>query len=290
MALAAAAVAALLRPGAGEARALRRGAAAQPTSRDLAVANDLAKLSENGAASRGFASIAADMAAKMPTSAPPAAPVAAAPPNKAMGPCRAFRATLQCDPSGPRDQQADKACSDNVHDGESGFCDCGGEFHVAAVGCDHSPFNCDLMCLKYAVVMGAPAMYQGKTLMPMEATETLEVLERNEHELNEYEKRVHPLPIKDSTKEVLQAASAHIDGMLDEINRKGEIAVTDVERVVRATDEAQQSAFDKVKEMRGGDKPMYESLDEVGRTAEMEGRRLQEIVAKTFPHGWDMTR
>jgi len=70
--------------------------------------------------------------------------------------CTAWRKTLSCNPSGPRDMEYDKSCTQVVNSGESGFCECGNFAQFAAVDCNHRPFTCETMCLKFAVVTGKP--------------------------------------------------------------------------------------------------------------------------------------
>merc|ERR1719161_1096184 len=62
--------------------------------------------------------------------------------------CMRWRKTLNCAPSGPRDPLGDKDCSVTITGTESGFCECEGYVHVAAVPCGHRPINCDMECEK----------------------------------------------------------------------------------------------------------------------------------------------
>merc|ERR1719482_2194440 len=90
------------------------------------------------------------------------------------GACTAFRRTLQCDPSGPRAPLQDKGCAQIVNADESGFCECGDYAQFAAVNCDHRPFTCEVMCLKFAVVTGKQAVYRNQALDPAAARTMLE--------------------------------------------------------------------------------------------------------------------
>lgn len=72
-------------------------------------------------------------------------------PRRGTGACVAFRRTLKCNPSGIRDMKNDKGCQQVVNSDESGFCECGNYAQFAAVDCDHRPFTCEIMCLKFAM-------------------------------------------------------------------------------------------------------------------------------------------
>jgi len=89
--------------------------------------------------------------------------------TRGTGGCTAFRKTLQCNPSGPRDPMKDKGCQEVIDAHESGFCECGGYAQFAAVDCDHRPFTCEVMCVKFAVVTGKPAFYRNQRLDPAQA-------------------------------------------------------------------------------------------------------------------------
>lgn len=60
--------------------------------------------------------------------------------------CVGWRKTLTCVPSGPRDPLQDKDCQTIVGSEESGFCECEGYVHTAAVPCGHDPVNCTKEC------------------------------------------------------------------------------------------------------------------------------------------------
>lgn len=89
--------------------------------------------------------------------------------KRGSGKCTAFRRTLECNPSGPREPQQDKGCAYVVTSGESGYCECGDYAQFAAVSCDHRPFTCDVMCLKFAVVTKRQAYFHGLKLGPVAA-------------------------------------------------------------------------------------------------------------------------
>lgn len=60
--------------------------------------------------------------------------------------CVAFRRTTTCVPSGPRDPLQDKDCLSLVTSQESGFCECEGMVHTAAVPCGHETIDCTKEC------------------------------------------------------------------------------------------------------------------------------------------------
>jgi len=90
-------------------------------------------------------------------------------PERGAGGCAGFRRTLKCDPSGIRSPTQDKGCEDVVQAQESGFCECGDYAQFAAVDCDHRPFTCEVMCVKYAVVTKKQAIWKGAKLTPEQA-------------------------------------------------------------------------------------------------------------------------
>jgi len=62
--------------------------------------------------------------------------------------CVAWRKTLNCDPSGPRDNANDKGCDVVISGMESGFCECANYVQTGAVICGHAPINCATECSK----------------------------------------------------------------------------------------------------------------------------------------------
>merc|ERR1719482_1687958 len=60
--------------------------------------------------------------------------------------CVSWRKTLTCTPSGPRDPLRDKDCLTVIPSEESGYCECEGYVHTAAVPCGHDPVNCTQEC------------------------------------------------------------------------------------------------------------------------------------------------
>lgn len=82
-----------------------------------------------------------------PSSKAPMTPDAAAPWDAHAGlRCVGWRTTLTCSPSGPRDPMQDKDCFTIIAAQESGFCECEGYVHTAAVPCGHTPVNCTQEC------------------------------------------------------------------------------------------------------------------------------------------------
>jgi len=63
-------------------------------------------------------------------------------------PCVAWRRTLNCHPSGPRDQKGDRACDVFIPTDESGYCECADGSFTAAATCSHKAFTCDNACGK----------------------------------------------------------------------------------------------------------------------------------------------
>merc|ERR1719183_3399641 len=121
----------------------------------------------------------------------------AADPKRGSGGCTAWRRTLQCNPSGTRDPLKDKGCDEVIKADESGFCECGEYAQFAAVDCNHRPFTCESMCVKFAVLTGKPAVYRNQQLNPMQAKivldnvmwanqTDLEAMRMMEKELKEY--------------------------------------------------------------------------------------------------------
>jgi hypothetical protein len=97
-------------------------------------------------------------------------------PQRGTGGCTAWRATLQCNPSGVRDTLQDKDCDQVIGAQQSGFCECGQYAQFAAVGCNHRPFTCETMCLKFAVISHKQAYYKGRALTPEQANSTIRYL------------------------------------------------------------------------------------------------------------------
>lgn len=104
--------------------------------------------------------------------------------TRGTGACTAWRSTLQCNPSGPRDPTQDKSCQQVITAEESGFCECGGFVQFATVDCQHRPFTCEVMCLKFAVISGKQAIFRNQNLSPVQAKALLDqVMWKNQTDL-----------------------------------------------------------------------------------------------------------
>jgi len=97
-------------------------------------------------------------------------------PKRGTGGCTAWRSTLKCNPSGIRDPLNDKTCEQVIGVDQSGFCECGGYAQFAAVDCNHRPFTCETMCLKFALLSHKQAYYKGQPLTPQQADSTMKYL------------------------------------------------------------------------------------------------------------------
>jgi len=62
--------------------------------------------------------------------------------------CVKWRRTLNCEPTGPRDQLQDLPCDATIEADVSGFCECESMQLTKAVGCGHTPFTCAEECAK----------------------------------------------------------------------------------------------------------------------------------------------
>lgn len=190
----------------------------------------------------------------------------------------AWRRTLECDPSGVRHPEADKGCSDTVADGESGFCECGG-FAQQAVGCEHQPFTCDFICLKYAVAVGVTATYKGQQYSPDQAAQMLAHLTANPHELDDFQRRLSPTPMKESAKAIMQDKTSEINAIAASISAKGQEAVKNVEQAIYAGEVAKRESKIKAQNMLFPEgKPIWQALEEAGRDAEQQGKQIQAEV------------
>lgn len=209
-------------------------------------------------------------------------PQVVVPPPGSMG-CIGWRQTANCDPTGPRDPKEDKKCDAKITHSFSGFCECGGGYHVASVSCGHPTFSCDYMCLKYAVMMGAAPVYLGAKMTNDEAKKMLDVLDTNPHALDDYQRARVPLPFNEYSKNMMKEYDAMFENMLKDLRAKGEVAVHDVESSVGATVEAQKKAYAEAAELRTpGGQPLWKVLAITGKTAENAGKEIQEEVANVF--------
>jgi len=142
------------------------------------------------------------------------------------GGCVGFRRTLQCNPSGVRDPTQDKSCEAVVNADESGFCECGGFAQFAAVDCEHRPFTCEVMCLKYAVVAGKQAVFRNVPLSPAQAQSTLDqVMWQNQTDL-------------EAMKIMMDKMSASMDRAMLRTNQEANIARASMKKYLDMMKEA----------------------------------------------------
>lgn len=192
------------------------------------------------------------------------------------GTCTAWRSTLKCNPSGIRDPEKDKGCTEVIGAYESGFCECGNYAQFAAVDCHHRPFTCEVMCLKFAVIMGKPATYRGTTLSHPAAKQLLDkVMWANQTDL-----------------EAMRAMSAEVKAFmtdaLQKTNQKAALARESMEKfmtMMRAAREKDANAaaqeMENYRQMLK-DKPWLK-IWKSGQKMIDAGQAIQEKVRETLP-------
>lgn len=162
--------------------------------------------------------------------------------------CKAWRRTLNCDPSGPRDFHGDKNCTAIVPEGESGFCECEGYVQTAAAPCNHRLISCKSECAKidrrYKDVYGDAYKPPGL------------------HEMHDL---------------VEDAYRAHHENMMS----KADEAVANVDAMVKAMKNAHDEVADKLKAYK--DVPMWKQLHEAGRAAADQGKKAQDMASLAHP-------
>jgi len=175
----------------------------------------------------------------------------------------------------------DKICGDVVGRDESGFCECGGFAQFASVGCDHTPFTCDVMCLKFAVVTNKTAVFKGQSLAPAEAQAMLAY--------------VLPDGVTDTSAvaQLGQVAQWKIDDSVQRLNASGERAVQSVDAWVRATVGGSNASdgwegpllgsnpLDELRRKYGG--APWEGIEQAGAELVSAGRAMQATVNETMP-------
>merc|ERR1719389_1204648 len=164
--------------------------------------------------------------------------------------CVRWRKTLNCAPSGPRDPIGDKDCSVTIGGAESGFCECEGHVHVAAVPCGHKPINCQHECVAVVKLV-------------------VEVFGAN---YTDYKKA--KLPVYDEGRDPYSRAREY-----------GDKAVKSVNTAVQSANSALNAARDMISRMMAL-KPWNE-IAKSGKKAEEAGLKAQEMskLARPFIYG-----
>merc|ERR1719389_152087 len=164
--------------------------------------------------------------------------------------CVRWRKTLNCAPSGPRDPTQDKDCSVTIGQSESGFCECEGHVHVAAVPCGHKAINCEHEC--------------GSVVK----------LVREVFGANYTDSKKAKLPVYDAGRDPYSRAREY-----------GDKAVKSVNTAVQSANSALNAARDMISRMMAL-KPWNE-IAKSGKKAEAAGIRAQEIseMARPFIYG-----
>lgn len=192
------------------------------------------------------------------------------------GGCTAFRRTLQCNPSGPRDPKQDKGCQQVVDAHESGFCECGGYAQFAAVDCKHRPFTCEVMCVKFAVVTGKNAIYRNQVYTPAQAKPLLDrVMWGNQTDMEAM--RMKSKELEDYMTRALQYTSDTGD------QAKASMAkFLDMMKIAREKDAAQAAGeMDRYRQMIK-DKPWLKIYENGGKLI-AAGQGIQAKVRQVLP-------
>jgi len=203
-------------------------------------------------------------------------------PGTASDECVAWRSTLNCDPSGPRDMHKDKPCGEAVADGESGFCECAGYQQFATVTCHHQPFSCDIMCLRFSVITERLAVFHGESLTREEAIGILEASKSAADPVHR-------------ANEIADKASTEMAAKIAQLRSSGEVAVDHVHDLVMELGKVQEAQLDKQKlELNGeldkqkkllaeNSKPAWQQLAEAGRESESAGRAILDNLRTVIP-------
>merc|ERR1719428_1477875 len=164
--------------------------------------------------------------------------------------CVRWRKTLNCAPSGPRDPMGDKDCSVTIGQSESGFCECEGHVHVAAVPCGHKAINCEMECSGVVKLV------------------------REVFGANYTDSRKAKLPVYDAGRDPYSRAREY-----------GDKAVTSVNQAVQSANSALNAARDMISRMMAL-KPWNE-IQKSGKKAEDAGLKAQEMakLARPFIYG-----
>lgn len=169
-------------------------------------------------------------------------------PEKGLG-CMAWRKTLNCDPSGPRDLKGDKNCSDIIPAEESGFCECEGYVQTAAATCAHRLISCKTECSKVA---------------------------RRYRDL--YGDNYKAPDLHDMQKAIDNAYKEHHAKMMHHADE----AIANTGRMVKAMKQANDDYNDRLKKF--GDPPMWKQIHDAGVEAEKEGKNIQGMASMANPY------
>jgi hypothetical protein len=168
-------------------------------------------------------------------------------PEKGLG-CMAWRKTLNCDPSGPRDLKGDKNCTDIIPAEESGFCECEGYVQTAAATCAHRLISCKTECSKVA---------------------------RRYRDL--YGSNYKPPSLHDMQQAIEGAYKEHHAKMM----KNADEAIGNTARMVKAM----KQAHDDYKARLAGfnDPPTWKQIHDAGVVAEKEGKNIQGMASMANP-------
>lgn len=197
-------------------------------------------------------------------------------PTRGSGSCTAWRRTLGCNPSGPRDVKKDKKCNEVITSDESGFCECGDFAQFATVDCNHRPFTCEVMCLKFAVVTNKHAFFRGKELTHQDAESLLKsVMYGGQQDL-------------EAMKTMGKDVQIHMDRSLETAKRSAKVAKDSMEKFFgsmkkdRAKDVASaQAAMQSYKDLVN--QHPFKVMDETGAELIKIGKELQATVNEVLP-------
>lgn len=162
--------------------------------------------------------------------------------------CVAWRKTLDCDPSGPRDPKNDKSCTAIVPEGESGYCECENYVQTAAAPCHHRVISCRTECGKagqrYRDVYGDAYKEPG---------------------------------LKEMLHLVNQSTYEHYNNMMHQADN----AVASVDEYVRAMKNVQDELNAKLNTFKNP--PIWKQIDQAGKDAEAAGKRVSDMAHVADP-------
>lgn len=178
--------------------------------------------------------------------------------------CVGWRKTLTCVPSGPRDPLQDKDCLTIVDSQESGFCECEGYVHTAAVPCGHDPINCTKECgvlqKLHREVFGAGSDDDAHGTKGDQAGSSLKMPWERER---------------------ARAAAESSGDPYKQALAYGNQAVSDLNRAVTQSNTALGSARDMIGKMMNL-KP-WAQISQLGKDAEEAGKKTQELAKLARP-------